>query len=386
MLAAIARALANGELHSDLATRPLSVETRLSSATETHSLLRCRGAIAYIGKPDLPADLLPVTRRTACVPEIWRDLAKWPAPNENFLQDAATYRKNKRAIEMYLSGRDFEAIFIETAIKEDWVRALVRKCLAIHFDGQINGFRAAIKYGLRSGYNRHAPPPNSNMHEARKSGYAGAFVQLLGRFPDELMDIIESYVLKIRNEDIKQLHEAKISWVNLKNNILRFLKKKGVLEGEYPFNVRDQGYSSIAALGRAFLFKKPFRFISARMGKEAGRRSCIGKGIPPLIQAHGPFQIVELDFHKHDAAAIVDVDRPTGLCIACPVPRTWIGCIVDTYNGAIIGSSDSFESQTTETCVLDLIDSAIAPPLSFPRFFVCQRAVFMLPVFPDFAC
>jgi len=374
MLAAIARALANGEIYSDLITKPLSVETQLSSASETHRSITSCSATANIEKPELQAVLLPFNRRTACVPELWRDLAKWPKPDPNRIQDAKTYRNNKIAIEMYLAGRIFDSIFRETRIKVDWVRALIRKCITIHPDGQIVGFRGAVRYGFRTGYTRHAPLPESNIHEARKSGYAGAFVQLLQRFPDELMEIVEAYVLKIRKDNINQLPEARITWVKLKENIHGFLKERGVKDGEYPFNVRDQAYSSIAELGRSMLFKNPNRFINVRMGREAGRRSTIGKGIQPLIQANGPFQIVELDFHKHDAAAIVEVNTPNGSCIACPVPRTWIGCIVDTFNWGVIGLSDSFESQTTENCVLDLIDSAINPPeLDAPSHSGCQE-------------
>jgi putative transposase len=361
MIAAIARGIACGQVQCDLSKNQICFETIISSYLGS---LPSNVDLATEIKIQSPAkgDCLPRNRRTARVPELWRDLKNWPAPNPELINDSEIYRRNKLAIEMYLNGRSFDEIFSQAKVKRDWTRALFRKCLEEDRDGAIRGFRALVKYSRSGGYERHAPVPQANNFDARTDGYSGVFVQLLQQFPDQLTQIIEAHVLKTRHALINKIPEARIRWKVLKSEIHNFLRKNGFDDDMYPFNTVDQAYSSIAALGRAVLHKKPMKFIMARSGKEAGRRTNIGKGIPSLIQATAPFQIVEMDFHMHDSAAIVEIETPSGSIIDAPVARWWVGAIVDTYNKAILGTSDSFEKQTTESCVLDLIDSALEPP------------------------
>ena len=364
MLAAVARALCNGYAQLNPREAPLSAETQVSCVVTRNPKVVSHPETLVPSTQHVRPAPIPINRRTMRIPDVWRDLQKWPSPTADHLSFSNKYQDNKRAVEMYIANRDFEAIHRETGIKEDWVRQLFKKCLRIHKDGRIMGFRALITYGRdsRAEYRRRLPPPSTNLETRATSGYAGALVQLFERFPDELLQIVEAKVLKLRAGLGPELHESRISWKDLQTDVLAFLKKKGVRNSEYPFNTVDRIYCSLATLGRSILFKRPIRFIRSRFGKAAADLANTGKGISSLIQATGPFQIVELDFHKHDSAAIVDIKTPSGFMIPCPVPRFWIGCLVDVYNRAILGSSDSFEAQTTESCVLDLIESAIAPP------------------------
>lgn len=361
MIALIARAISNGQIYCDLSKKPINLEMELTTVGPTRRHLDERPPKTISAM--LPEETQPIgkNRRTACIPEAWRDLGRWPKCNPDLTRDDAVYRRNKRAVEMYMANSNFNKIFQETGLREDWVRSLFKKCISCHTDGQIMGFRGVVKYYRKTEYRRTKPLPAENIHEGATGGYAGALAQLFERFPDELLGAIEAHVLKLRNGLVEKIPEAKISWRDLKSEVGTLLKKLGVMENEYPFNTRDQGYSALATIGRSLLFKKPSAFLRARSGKEANRRSGIGKGIPSLIQATGNFQILQLDFHKHDSAATVRLESPTGGTIFAPVPRWWIGCVIDTFNGAILGSSDSFAKQTTESCVMDLIEAAIAP-------------------------
>lgn len=364
MLAAIARLIANGYAESDLAERTLDGNTQICRASVQSKTELRHSYVSDSGISPGRTQLIPKNRRTACVSQAWRDFEKWPCPVPDHLLSPETYRAKKRAIEMYAANRDFEAIHRECGIKEGWVRQLFKNCLAAHTDGRIKGFRALVSYGYdcRKPFRRQKPPPPSNIFRASTEGYAGTLAQLFERFPDELLKIIEANVLKLRAKLVPNIQEQKISWIDLQSEVLSFLKKHHVRDDEYPFNTKDRCYSSLSSLGRSILFKRPIRFIHSRSGKAAAALAHTGTGILSLLQATEPFQVAELDFHKHDSAAIVDILTPSGFSLVCAVPRFWIGCVVDTYTGAIIGSSDSFEAQTTESCVLDLIDSTLAPP------------------------
>lgn len=360
MLCAIARGISNGLIKVGLRDHALTIDHKLAMSDQTRDP-KDRLVIRAAPIVEVVDSSIARNRRTNAIPEMYRDSNHWPAPNPNLVVDDGTYMRNKNAVDMYMAGRGFDAIARNTHIREDWVRHLFKKCLKPHSDGRIMGYRALLKYSRVKPYERHKIAPASNLHNAKRGGYAGALAQLFEQFPDELLDIVESHVLKIRAKFDKRIPEARSSWKSLRNDVIAFLKSKG-LGDQYPCNTRDKGYSSLAKLGRSILFKRPVEFIRSRMGKDAGRLARQGKGIPSLIQATGPMQIVELDFHKHDSAAIVEVETPMGSLIPALVPRWWIGALIDTYDSGILGSTDSIEDQTTQECVMDLVDSAICPP------------------------
>lgn len=358
MIAGIAHWLANGQLHCDLKNHPITSCTTIAvNQLSENCSYEPIVPIAQIA----PDRSIPKTRRTAVVPELWRCLENWPTPIAELVGNCSIYRSRKQAVEMYLHDRSFDDILELTGNCASWVRKLVRKCLQEAPDGRIWGFRALIKYRHNAIYRRVAPLPDSNLFEGRRGAFNGAFNQLLSRFPDQLLTFVEDHVLKCRQKRVVELPEAKISWKNLHKKFIGFLRENGVSENEYPFNTRGKGYASIVRLCNAILYRKPIAFINARGGREAGRLVQTGQGIPSLIQATSCFQIVELDFHKIDSAAVVDIKTPHGNVVNAPVARWWIGAMVDIHNKLLLGSSDSFEYQTSEPCVLDLVDSAVAP-------------------------
>lgn len=366
MLAALSNALLKGYAHADLKSKQINRHLVICAKPQDEERINQNEIIEkLVGQENKTVPkLLPNNTRTAKIPVGWRDLSSWPEPNSQIINDPDKYRANKLAVEMYLYQRSDEDIFRESGVHEAWARKLCKKCIKQHPDGRIEGFRPLIYYVHQEKYIRKAPFPDSNTHRANTAGFAGAFGMLLRRFPNEIIKLIESEVLANYNI-IKTKHprfKLRASWTNLKDEFHRFLRKNGVSDNEYPFNTVDKGYGAISDLANSLLYCRPNQFINARSGIEAGRCLQIGNGASSLIRANAPFQIIEADFHKHDSASTVKILTPTHGEIFAPVPRFWVGCMVDTFNKAIIGASDSFEKQTTISCVLDLIDSAIAPP------------------------
>lgn len=361
MVAVIAKQLALGLIKCDLRNQPLNVSTDfwLGEASS-----RCISQPSKVKAPvcaHKTTRILPRNRRTASIPDMWRDLSSWPAPNPDSLVDPEAYRRNKNAIEMYLANRDFPAIKLHTGLGEDWVRELLKKCLRSHDDGRIAGFRALIRYSRTGGYHRQASVASSNIHEGKRGGYAGVMTLLFERFPD-LLPLIVAYVLETRRKFHESPLTARVRWIDLKDIVHCFLRKEGLGDRDYPFNTREQGYATIAEIGRSLLFRRPLKFIRSRYGRDAARLAEVSQGEASLIQPTAPFQMLEADFHKHDSAATVELESPIGGSVDAPVPRFWIGCAVDVFQRAVLATTDSFESQTTESCVLDLVDAAIAPP------------------------
>lgn len=367
IIASVARLIMNGRVTCNLKNAPISKSTKFSitdcpERKERTSSSRSTRESA----PIIDSIYVAQCKRTVRIPLEYRDLNKWPSVTPQSLRDEDAFRRNKQAIDMYVFNRSFSDIKKETGLGMDWVQKLFKKCLEIDNDGEIRGYRGLVKYLRIKRYQRAATLPERNEFSAERSGFSGAFMQLLEKYPKELTTLIESSVLKQRR-GAEGLPESKISWRTLQCQILSLLEKKGVKKNEYPFNTRTKGYGAISTLGRSLLLKNPSKYIKARFGANAARTSLIGKGYRPLVEAVGPYQILELDFHKLDTAATVDIETPYKGTISATVPRWWVGFVVETFSKAIISSSDSFEKQTTESCVLDLIDAAVCPPEALER-------------------
>lgn len=366
-IASVARLVMNGRVTCNLKNTPINKSTKFSITNcserkESASFSRS----AKESTPKIDSIYVAQCKRTARIPLEYRDLNKWPSVTPQLLRNEDVFRRNKQAIDMYVFNRSLSDIKKETGLGIDWIRNLFNKCLEIDSDGEIRGYRGLVKYLRIKRYQRVATLPEQNEFNAEKSGFSGAFMQLLGKYPEELTTLIESSVLKQRR-GAEGVPESKISWRALQSQILSLLERKGVKKNEYPFNTRTKGYGAISTLGRSLLFKNPSKFIRARFGVNAARTSGIGKGYRPLIEPVGPYQILELDFHKLDTAATVDIETPYKGTISATIPRWWVGYVVETFSKAIISSSDSFEKQTTESCVLDLIDAAVCPPEALER-------------------
>lgn len=355
-MGAIARLITQGVVDCDIDKKAITIEHKLNLSKGSSGANASWSDVKQAPIPSALEKLVPNNKRTRKIPNHFRNLMLWPAPQITCPENDPNFDRQKLAVDMYMEGRSYIDIEKQTGIKKYWVRKLFEKCISNDTHGNIIGYKALSKAAPRKPYRRTMQIPKNNLHERRTSGYAGALVLLFERFSNDLLKIIEEHILKQRDALLK---EARITWKDLQSTILDYLRKQGLANDEYPFSTEDQAYTSIANIARSILYKRPISFIGSRYGENAARLAAQGKGIPSLIRASAPYQIVELDFHKHDAAAVVQLTGPIGNIINAAVPRSWIGGVVDTFHGGILGSCDSYEDQTTENCVMALIDSAI---------------------------
>lgn len=83
LLAAMAKALAIGQISADLVKKPLSIASEIwigksPSSRSAHSPQPIR-----VPEPSSREQPIPRSRRTAAVPALWRDLSKWPTVDPN---------------------------------------------------------------------------------------------------------------------------------------------------------------------------------------------------------------------------------------------------------------------------------------------------------------
>lgn len=372
MLAGIAKGLATGAFVADTSTKLLDLNSAVHSSASTQSPaiapLKRQEESERSNQRSVPLSM-PQNRRTLAYPELFANPQLWLNDQAPEIAQSAEQRLRSKAVQLYLFNRPYSEIQRETGLSPSWVRKLFRRTLQKNGDRPI-GLTGLVRYRHSHPYRRKRELPKSNIEEGRKGGFAGAFANLVARYDKEFIEVIEAEVLRKRKDLLSGKHkirEARVTWADLHGRMKNYLRSKGVGDDEYPFNTRDVAYSSLVTLCNAVLFNRPIRWIESRGGKESVLRAHLGSGNSSLISAQWLNQFVELDYQKSDSAAIIEVHTPNGTTIDVPTARWWAGAIVEGFSEAIIATSDSFEVQTTEDCLMELLNGGISVPEPIER-------------------
>ncbi|HYD62091.1 MAG TPA: hypothetical protein VEC35_17130 [Noviherbaspirillum sp.] len=292
-----------------------------------------------------------------------RDLSKWPVPD--LLpgdQELRLFERRKQAVEMYVEGCKFNEIRTRTGFYRGEVIRLVKRCVTVDHLGRIHGFYALVPGVRVKKYNRTAGHVFSD--GLSKGGNAGMLTQIMQRFP-EVAESVEKELLKMPVES--HVHEARASYKTLHKRFLRDLESKGLTSRDWPFSTRYRGYRSFVNYCHNLRERYLGRWIAARSGKEASRRSGLGQGYTPLIPVLRPYSAVQLDFHKIDAASIIVISNRFGKEFEIPVARWHVGILADEYTRAILGIYISLEPTPSGDCVLETIVSALRSDETDPQ-------------------
>jgi putative transposase len=292
------------------------------------------------------------------VPLAYADSSLWPIPDISTLSqlEKAKFLAKKNAVEMYLADYSFKDIKARCKCTENEVRRLLRRCITSDGSGSIYGFRALLTGFRVKEYTRKSPV--SHFASSDKGGCAGALSQLLEAHPDVAEELEDIFFLKA---GAKQVQEARPSYAGVHRDFLKFLRKRGFSDYDWPFNTKHYGYTSIRNYCRELWERHAQYGMRSRAGEEAARRRGIGEGLPPLIPLLRAFSFTQLDFHKVDAASIIVFTNSYGEEIEVPVSRWHFGLLVEEKHKAVLGCYISLETTPSSDCVLETIESALIP-------------------------
>ncbi|MEK1931274.1 MAG: hypothetical protein AAAC47_16150 [Pararhizobium sp.] len=260
------------------------------------------------------------------------------------------------AIKLYAEGESMHNIRAKTGITRQEVLRFVNRCQRVAADGRVFGFRA-LRKGLRvEAYNRRAPL--SGIIGDNGKGNAGALQQLFKRFPGAEQFIRDRYW---RTKTTHKDQDVRIRVCDLHREWITWLKEQGLKDNEWPLTTINEGLESLRRYCHSLLFTDPERHIAARSGKDAARRSQIGKGIHSIFPMLRPFGAVQLDFHKIDQACIITLVNPLGVEVDVPVARWHIGMMLEEQLQLVIGAILVLELTPSAEATLETIESAIIP-------------------------
>lgn len=279
------------------------------------------------------------------------DLSRWPSVDESSL--TAIYKElyiaRVAAIKAYIRGDSFTP---QSPMPKREALRLFKKCITIHPDGRLYGFRALIPHLRTSTYTRKSA---LKLCGNEKDGLAGAFTALLQQYP-ELVDLIERQVFKKGSRD--NVFESKVSLNSLHKKLLDRCRELGLeVKNAYPFNTKSRGYISLCSYVKRLQDSNPALALKSNGSSNALKANQTSNGSSrPVNQA---FQRVECDAHHIDGIFCVLVPSPFGDVIPRIIRRIWVVVVEEIVSRAILGYHLSLGKECNSSDVLEAIKMSL---------------------------
>jgi transposase InsO family protein len=301
-------------------------------------------------------------------PEV-KGLTTWPTVKTDEWDDAKRERfeRFESAIRAYFAGGQVKEICSEFQVPRQEFHRRLQQCLAEHSDGRIYGWRGLIPYARRKPYDRTKPV---KAHPASKTGGdAGAFSQLLDRYPDLEKGIQSRFYKEVGGETV---HEPRIPLMAILKWFLDACKRNGFTAKDYPFCTQSLGRTALWRYLKRLVELEPQKAADAIYGKHAARRwRRTGHG-PSTEKATRPFERIQCDGHRIDMRCTILVPHTHGGFVRLVLQRLWLLLIIDVFTRAVLGYHISLNHEYNAEDVLICVKNAITPwkprTLTIPGF------------------
>ena len=156
--------------------------------------------------------------------------------------------------------------------------------------------------------------------------------------------------------------EAKISVRNLQKVFLDLCKKVGrEAQGQWPFNTKTKGLTSLANFIKLIAQKKPEKFVRARYGADAATHLSVGCGKDRLLVPQMPFDVVGVDEFSFDTFSTITIPVPQGGEQDIAIERIHIAVLVEFLSKAICGWYIFFTASAAASDIRQVIQNALTP-------------------------
>jgi hypothetical protein len=283
------------------------------------------------------------------------DLTTWPEIDRAVLapEREALYGRRERAIRLYLDGATEAQLKTACAMgRVQTYRLLTERCLAVHPDGNVHGWRGLLPYARVKSYDRKAPIKPDAWGGGTASALQWVFESPAGH---RFESCLRAHILRKRSELESSLRPrmAVFRW------FLAQLRDRGFeRRGEWPFNVEKRGYVTLSRFIDRVLADNPAR-ARQLAGNDSARKAASGDGTRrPLL---APFERVECDAHKLDSRMMVLVPSPHGGTESRMIHRLWVVVLIDVASRAVLGYHLSLRRECAAEDVLRAIRCALQP-------------------------
>ena len=295
---------------------------------------------------------LQVSRRVVAGQTI--NMTQWQHPDEAALpvHVRRAYHARKLAVSLFLQGETDTTILQRSSLTAKYAyRLIASRCLQIHEDGQVFGWRGLVPH-------LHIKPYKRQIKVAVDSfghGAAGAMDAILDRYP-ELRRDLDARILKYPRGN-----RLESSGYTPRDNCRWFLNQLRAFgceaNGEWPFNTASRAYHSIRryAIDLLNVHEKSLAALSG--GPERIRKLKTGDGSNRPV--HRFLQRVEMDAHKLDGRFCVSIPQDDGSTYEKIVHRLWVIVIIEIMSRAVLGYYFSLRKEVSHEDVLRCIKRAL---------------------------
>lgn len=285
-----------------------------------------------------------------------RSIETWPSVDTSKMSssDRDLYERRYQAICGYMRAERIKVLTQLWGLSQWEIRRLRNRCLKVHPDGRLWGFRALIPRIRTVEYLRIAAP-SSNMG-SHLAGNGGLLTQLFHQKP-KIMEAVYSFYLK----KTQGPHEPRMPIKSIHKRFLIACREAGVKGDEFPFNMKYLAIRSLATHLRGLQTTELKASVLSRFGAEAARTLKTGTGQKSPLNVTLPLQRVQFDGHKIDAIFIVKIPLPGGGFENVVLHRPWLLIIQDVASRAILGWHLSLNREYTKDDVLRCVRNSIEP-------------------------
>lgn len=297
--------------------------------------------------------------------ELRQNRERWEEINVEALseQNRVKYMKRKEAVDLYIDGVAPKNIIERTGIPGSEILRYAKRCMEIGKDGKCNGYIALVP-------NKHVKNTTDKMQ------------QLLLVHPS-----LKSFIIGNYYGDRKYTLEYNMNIRTLHTKFLEECIRLGVQEYDYPFTLKDKGYTALYRYVKQLESAMPNLTISRENKDTQQKFKSTGYGETSNIIPLAPFSCVQLDGHKIDMLYTVDVENEHGEIISMPATRAWLIVVIDISTRAIIGYSISPYENYNQYDVLQAIHNSIVPhkkiDFSYAGFSYPENGGFPSLTFPE---
>lgn len=235
-----------------------------------------------------------------------------------------------------------------------------RRCLHLHPDGRIYGFRAVLPFLRVKDYERQAlvaPSPYST------SGCAGAFAQLLRDYPT--IEKVLRKAVKARNKKAALGRQVRQPIYDIHAEFVAACRDAGITAERYPLNTKRVAFRSVHAYVLKTSHEDFAMAVSHSRGTSTRARATDDVQAPAATRA---FEVVEFDGHKIDLRLDVRLIDPTGMEQVLELHRIWIIVALDVFSRAVLGYHIALGKEYNKDDVAAALQAALVPAL--PRTYI----------------
>ncbi|MGZ8160333.1 MAG: hypothetical protein ACXWT1_20035 [Methylobacter sp.] len=294
------------------------------------------------------------------------------------------FDRRENAIRHYIAGLTTVDIAKQTGVAQNQLATLLKRCLGVHPDGRIFGFRALIAHVRVKTYQRQQTPGALSEY----TGNAGLFSQLLEAYPAlEEMIRRELHARKVRiTREPPNLRLLGIE--GLHRRFIHLCRELGLRPNDYPLNTQELGIRSLSAF-----VKRCIGEDFERAAHYAGATHIKGPAsIDPHLSATAvtrPLENVEFDGHLLDIPLQLTIPDPVAGERTVQLERVWLLVVIDVLSRAVLSYHLVLDRQYRAYDVICTVEKALIPhpshTFTLPGAALPAQGGFPNQIFPELA-